>query len=336
MRPQQQQQPSSQESSLVAAIAELTVEVIHLREALRESVLERQLTLGGRAAGGGGGGRPSASVASTEFVSAAEDSIASSDEAFYDVTDVAGVVKGSLEYFDRLGKETLSSEEACVNLSQQIQEKLTETPTDVGLLWRLTRATFHLSMQYKNREDKGGERRLLDQAVEYGQQALEVDDSVWQAHQWFAVAIGSVATFEGTQEKIAKGHQYKEHIDTAISLSPNEPVLHYLRGRWCYEVASLSWLEKKAASALYATPPDSSYEEALQSFLKVEELTPDSWKGNLLMVAKCYIKLYDVPSAVEWLYKAYQLPTANSDDVAAQRETEELLLQHDEDFALDG
>ena len=102
---------------------------------------------------------------------------------------VAGVVKGSLEYFDRLGKETLSSEEACVNLSQQIQEKLTEvqhnsgtpplcistgidavlynsllqTPTDVGLLWRLTRATFHLSMQYKNREDKEGERRLLDQ-----------------------------------------------------------------------------------------------------------------------------------------------------------------------------
>ena len=71
----------------MAAIAELTAEVIHLREALRESVLERQLTLGGRAAGGGGGGRPSASVASTEFVSAAEDSIASSDEAFYDVTE---------------------------------------------------------------------------------------------------------------------------------------------------------------------------------------------------------------------------------------------------------
>ena len=50
---------------------------------------------------------------------------------------------------------------------------------------------------------------LCAAAVEYGQQALEVDDSVWQAHQWFAVAIGSVATFEGTQEKIAKGHQYK-------------------------------------------------------------------------------------------------------------------------------
>ena len=51
-------------------------------------------------------------------------------------------------------------------------------------------------------------------------------------------------------------------------------------------MASLSWLEKKAAAALFATPPESSYEEALQYFMKSEELNPGTWKANMLMIAK--------------------------------------------------
>ena len=38
------------------------------------------------------------------------------------------------------------------------------------------------------------------------------------------------------------------------------------------QVASLSWLERKAAGALFATPPTSTYEEALESFKKVRIL----------------------------------------------------------------
>lgn len=72
----------------------------------------------------------------------------------------------------------------------------------------------------------------------------------------------------------------------AISLNSNEPNLYYLRGRWSYEVASLSWLEKKAAAAIFAAPPNASYAEALQDFTRVEELTPGVRKANLMMIAK--------------------------------------------------
>lgn len=79
---------------------------------------------------------------------------------------------------------------------------------------------------------------------------------------------------------------WQEHIDRAIELRPKEPILHYLNGRWCFEVAGLSWLEKKAAAALFATPPEATYEQALGYFMKSEELSPGTWKANMLMVGK--------------------------------------------------
>ena len=36
------------------------------------------------------------------------------------------------------------------------------------------------------------------------------------------------------------------------------------------QVAGISWLEKKAAAALYGSPPESSYKEALESLMKVQ------------------------------------------------------------------
>ena len=52
-------------------------------------------------------------------------------------------------------------------------------------------------------------------------------------------------------------------------------------------MAGLSWLEKKAAAALYATPPDATFNEALEDFMHVESMDGAGlWKANLLMVAK--------------------------------------------------
>ena len=78
----------------------------------------------------------------------------------------------------------------------------------------------------------------------------------------------------------------QEHIDRAIELKPDEPLLHYLNGRWSFEVAGISWLEKKAAAALFATPPESTYHDALQCFMKCEELSSSAWKANKMMIGK--------------------------------------------------
>lgn len=99
----------------------------------------------------------------------------------------------------------------------------------------------------------------------------------------------------------------QEHLDRAIALRDDDPMCFYLLGRWCYEVrwalcwcpaaycwskpacvkcflvyvfmcvslqvATLDWLEKKAAAALYESPPSTTLHDALENFLKVDTHT---------------------------------------------------------------
>lgn len=88
----------------------------------------------------------------------------------------------------------------------------------------------------------------------------------------------------------------QEHLERALALRDDDPMCFYLLGKWCYEVrlwcespndchtlkhnlvcvcfgqvATLDWLEKKAAAAVYQSPPTSSLHDALENFLKVPD-----------------------------------------------------------------
>ena len=114
--------------------------------------------------------------------------------------------------FDELGKRTLESQEVCSNLIEKLHAALEEKADSVELLWRLSRVLIHSSMFHEKREEKEEEKKLLAEAAEHAQKALELNEETWQAHQWYAIAIGSVVKFEGTQEKINRGHEYKVHM----------------------------------------------------------------------------------------------------------------------------
>ena len=114
--------------------------------------------------------------------------------------------------FDDLGKGTLDSREVCSTLIEKLEAAIEERGDSVELLWRLARAFVHSSLHCQQNEMKEEEQGLLSQAAEHAQKALELSDESWQSHQWYAVAIGSISKFEGTQEKIFKGHKYKVHL----------------------------------------------------------------------------------------------------------------------------
>ena len=48
----------------------------------------------------------------------------------------------------------------------------------------------------------------------------------------------------------------------------------------------MSWLERKAATALFGAPPTGTIDEALEMFLKGEEYDPGFYNVNSLYVAK--------------------------------------------------
>jgi regulator of microtubule dynamics protein 3 len=81
--------------------------------------------------------------------------------------------------------------------------------------------------------------------------------------------------------------------------------------------ADMPWYERQAASLLFASPPQSSYEAALEQFLKAEALEPGFYKKNAQMIASTYARLGKQAEAKEWKAKALAMPTKTLDDEEA-------------------
>ncbi|NWX18847.1 RMD2 protein, partial [Aegotheles bennettii] len=184
----------------------------------------------------------------------------------------------------------------------------------VDFLWRLVRAYGDLFEMTTDAEEK---RKYFSNSRNF------------QSNKWeylFAIMCGYMSQFESVQNKIRNGYLFKEHLDKAIELKPQDPFLYYLNGRWCYSVAQLSWIEKKVATALFGTPPTSTVEEALQNFLKAEEIRPGYSKCNYVYLAKCYKDLGQKNNALKYCDSALSILSITNEDKEAQKDLEALLL----------
>ncbi|XP_061855185.1 regulator of microtubule dynamics protein 3 isoform X2 [Colius striatus] len=187
--------------------------------------------------------------------------------------------------------------------------------------WRLARAHSDMCELAGDADEK---RSYASDGKEELEVALQKWDQSAECHQWFAVLCGQLAEHEGIQKRIHSGRVFKEHIDKAIELKPEDPKSHYLLGRWCYQVSHLGWLEKKTASALFEAPPTATIEEALQSFLRVEELSPGFSKAGRAYIAKCYRDLGNKTAALLWMDLASELPVNTKEDLESERELQEM------------
>ncbi|CAK8677631.1 unnamed protein product [Clavelina lepadiformis] len=192
------------------------------------------------------------------------------------------------------------------------------------LLWRLARS--HVN-SYNSRDAYEERCCHATSALEYARRALQLKEDSSDVHKWYAISLGATTDFVGTKEKIEYGFELKEHIDRAIELDPNEPTLYFMKGRWCWGVYQLTWIERKLAATLFATPPSATIEDALESFLKAEDIQSGFYKANQFYIAKCYYEISEYTTAKKWLESASALPTINKDDRDTQAEVEQFLAK---------
>uniref|UniRef100_A0A8D3DCF0 Regulator of microtubule dynamics protein 3 n=1 Tax=Scophthalmus maximus TaxID=52904 RepID=A0A8D3DCF0_SCOMX len=175
-----------------------------------------------------------------------------------------------------------------------------------------------------------GFRLLLDNRTEYG----DSREFLWRLARAYSDMYGATEDKQKKRTYAQQGREEaelalkknglnltdmfppQEHLDRAMALRDDDPMCFYLLGRWCYEVATLDWLERKAAAALYQSPPSSTLHEALENFLKAEELSPGFSKTMRLYIAKCHRELGNTSEATNWTELALNMSTG-SDDVRA-------------------
>lgn len=80
----------------------------------------------------------------------------------------------------------------------------------------------------------------------------------------------------------------------------------------CFQVASLPWLKRKAASVI-GTIPNSSYEEAISYFEKANAANPHPFAPNWLYLGKCYMQQRKWAEAKQWFTKIIQLEGSHND-----------------------
>ncbi|EFA04976.1 regulator of microtubule dynamics protein 2 [Tribolium castaneum] len=263
--------------------------------------------------------KKSESFASSEDYSSAVDAD-SSDLEFYDLSDDEGGASATEETdlvkIDAILETGGVSElEECL---QQLQTLCLEAPENPELLWRLGKAHYRLF-------EKTDEKQHLDKGIEACSGALGLRPELANVHKWLAVLLGSRTKFQPLKEKILDGLKVKEHVEAALRLSPLDPVLHHMLGRFCYDMAELKWYERKVAAALAAELPPATYEEALGHFEQAQRLNESEWKKNLLFVAKCKLNLGLVEEGVRVLRA---VKTDNGADDEDDREVKELLKKH--------
>ncbi|XP_016353352.1 regulator of microtubule dynamics protein 3-like isoform X1 [Sinocyclocheilus anshuiensis] len=196
---------------------------------------------------------------------------------------------------------------------------------NVEFMWRLARAYSDMCETADNREEK---RNYAEQGHYEAEVALTRNGLSADCHKWFAILARLSSQYESIHGKLKSGRVLKEHLDRALVLRDDDPVCFYLLGRWCLEVSSLGWLERKTAATIYETPPTSSLNEALENFLKAEELNPGFSKPVRLYIAKCHKELGNVSEARNWVHLALSTPAGaneDSDSAALQEELKALI-----------
>ncbi|KAG7488282.1 hypothetical protein MATL_G00033510 [Megalops atlanticus] len=194
---------------------------------------------------------------------------------------------------------------------------------DAEFLWRLARASRDMALlPHISAPEK---KRLTYEAFEYAKRALERNEACFAAHKWYAVCLSDVGEYEGVKVKIGNSYIIKEHLERAIELNPKDATSIHILGYWCYAFAELAWYQRKVAAMIFASPPTATYEEALEFFLKAEEVDPNFYSKNLLMLGKTYMMLKEQDKAVLWLSKARDYPAHTAEDKEVHKEALDLL-----------
>lgn len=199
-----------------------------------------------------------------------------------------------------------------------------ESSLDVEILWRLSRAARDYATKDKTVE-KGKKKQLHYEAFEFAKRALDLDENHYASHKWFAITIGDIGDYEGVKSKISNAFLIRDHLERAIELNPNDATTIFCMGMWCYTFAEMPGWQHRIASFVFATPPSSTYKEAVHYFQKAERADPNFYSTNLLMLGKCFNKLGDMKRALMYLDRTVKYPAITNEDCENRAEAQQLM-----------
>ncbi len=203
-----------------------------------------------------------------------------------------------------------------------LNDSLQHNPGAPDLLWRRSRVRVELGMRVR---DKERQRDLYRLGLEDARAAIAADSLNSQAYVAAAIAAGRLALVSSPRTKVTYVRQIRAYIDRALALNPNDDIAYHVRGRWHYEVATLSFFERTLVRVIYGGLPDASLEAAAADFRRALALRERI--VHHLELGRTLLRLGDREGAIQELEQALALPPTEPDDPTYQEEARQLLAR---------
>eukprot|EP00301_Raphidiophrys_heterophryoidea_P019417 c4356_g1_i1.p1 GENE.c4356_g1_i1~~c4356_g1_i1.p1 ORF type:complete len:239 (+),score=72.77 c4356_g1_i1:39-719(+) len=182
-------------------------------------------------------------------------------------------------------------------------------PDNVDVLWRAARAIYEWAASQQ--EGTAEKKALVLEAAEVGKKALDLAPERWETNKWAAITIGRKGDYADTKEKIQNAFLIKEWATKALEKHPDDWTLNHVLGMWHFQIASTGFIQRQIASALFATPPTSTYEEAIPFLEKADQLFPNP--RSRFSLGETYEKLGNKAKATEWYAKSLEVEAASQE-----------------------
>ncbi|XP_042625319.1 regulator of microtubule dynamics protein 2-like isoform X2 [Cyprinus carpio] len=163
-------------------------------------------------------------------------------------------------------------------------------------LWRLSRA---YADAHDFARDLAEKKSCAENGKKVGETVISINPLCAEGHQWYAIHCGLLSEYDSIQNKIKNGYLFK--------------------------VSQCTWIERKIAATLFGEPPSATVQDALQNFLKAEEISPKYSKFNYVFLAKCYKDLGQKSQAQQMCDAASAMSIETNEDEEAQKELDALV-----------
>lgn len=205
------------------------------------------------------------------------------------------------------------------------REKLQASDNHLKILsdvYRRACEAVYLRITFNKSRRKQEDNRL--EAVVYGRQAIRYDPDSFYACYWYMIALGwYLNAMTGHREKTVHGHVFKLSAERCVKLNPQDPLGHNLLGRYYFNVANLSWLERTLAKKFYNISLEGTYRDSEREFRRAHELRDDWMPTGLWMAKVLLVQGRPLREVTKWI--DFGLSFENILEPTSELERDELL-----------
>ncbi|KAK7114462.1 regulator of microtubule dynamics protein 1-like [Littorina saxatilis] len=210
-------------------------------------------------------------------------------------------------------------DELCTLLSAYKQVENAE------LLWRLAEANCARAKLEGEKGHDHRRRELMEEGFTFAQRALKLDENNSKCHSWYATMLHYTSEFHGYKTHFSNAFIIRDHFEKAIALDPKDAISLHSLGYWCFAFTNLPWYQKKILGVLFRSPPNTTYEQALEYFYKAEEVSPGFFSMNLVMAGRAHYHLHQYDKARDLFTRAVNVSPRSPDERQAHAKAAEML-----------